>query len=57
MDTTIAKTTHAAETLAASLMIHEVIKDVETAGSFEEHTQKSEMLAIIIMSTFQPAEA
>ena len=57
MDTTIAKTAHVAETLAASLLIHEVIKDVETAGSFEEHTQKSEMLAVIIMSTFQPAEA
>ncbi len=57
MDTTIAKTTQAAETLAASLLIHEVIKDVEMSESFEEHAQKSDMLAVIIMSTFPHAEA
>lgn len=56
-ETTLSKTAHAAETLAASLMIHEVIKDVEVSESFKEHAQKSELLATIVMSTFKPAEA
>ena len=54
-ETTLSKTAHAAETLAASLMIHEVIKDVEVSESFK--AQKSELLATIVMSTFKPAEA
>jgi len=56
-ETTLTKTAQAAETLAASLMIHEVIKDVEVSESFDEHSQKSELLATIVMATFKPADA
>ena len=57
MNTTLSKTAQAVELLAASILILEVLKDVELSETVEEHTQKSDMLATIIMSTFQPAEA
>ena len=56
-ETTLSKTAHAAELLAASILLHEVIKDVEVSESFREYAQKSELLAIIVISTFKPAEA
>ena len=57
MNTTISNTAHAAETLAASILILEVLKDVELSESFQEHDIKLDLLATLVASTFSPAEA
>ena len=57
LETALSKTARSIELLAACILINEVVKDVDLSETVEEHTQKSDMLATIIMSTFQPAEA
>jgi len=55
--TTLSKTARSAELLAASVLINEVVKDIELSETIEERTQKSAMLVAIITTTFSPAEA
>ena len=68
MDTTIAKTTQAAELLAASILINELCKEADTVGNTPinpatefnallEYRDMLDMLATIVASTFSPAEA
>ncbi len=57
MNTTLSKTAQGIELLAASVLILEVLKDVELSESFQEHNAKLELLAILVASTFSPAEA
>ena len=68
MDTTIAKTTQAAELLAASILINELCKKADTVGNTPinpatefnvllEYSDMLDALATIVTSTFSPAEA
>ena len=57
MNTTLSKTAQGIELLAASVLILEVLKDVELSESFQEHNAKLELLAILVASPFSPAEA
>ena len=57
MNTTLSKTAQGIELLAASVLILEVLKDVELSESFQEHDAKLELLATLVASTFPPAEA
>ena len=57
MNTTLSKTAQGIELLAASVLILEVLKDVELSESFQEHNAKLELLATLVASTFSPAEA
>lgn len=57
LDTTLSKTARAAELLAASIIIHELVKDARHAGSYDLHLERRELLATIVTSTFTPAEA
>ena len=57
LETTLSKTAQGVELLAASILILEVLKDVELSESFQEHDAKLELLATIVASTFSPAEA
>ncbi len=68
MDTTIAKTTQAAELLAASILINELCKEADTVGNTPinpatefnvllEYRDMLDALATIVASTFSPAEA
>ena len=57
MNTTLSKTVQGVELLAASVLILEVLKDVELSESFQEHNAKLELLATLVASTFSPAEA
>lgn len=66
--TTMDKSTQSAATLAASLMIQELIKEADTVGNtpinpaIEYHVVRQyrdmlDVLATIVASTFSPAEA
>ena len=57
LQTTLSKTSHAAETLAASIIILELLKDSYIVENLTEHHEKLELLATIVASTFSPAEA
>ena len=57
LQTTLSKTAHAAETLAASIIILELLKDSLVVENLTEHHEKLELLATIVASTFSPAEA
>jgi|TARA_B100000085_G_C18080240_1_gene324720 hypothetical protein len=57
LETTLSKTAQGIELLAASILILEVLKDVELSASFQEHDIKLELLATLVASTFSPAEA
>ena len=57
MNTTLSKTAQGIELLATSILILEVLKDVELSESFQEHNAKLELLATLVASTFSPAEA
>jgi hypothetical protein len=55
--TTLTKTTEAAETLAASVILAHLLKDADVVGNLEEHREKLEMIATLVMASFTPAEA
>ena len=55
--TTLSKTARAAELLAACVVINELVKDAYTVDNLDEHSQKLELLATLVASTFTPAEA
>jgi len=57
MNTTLAKTAEAAELLAASLLINQLVKEARHAGSYDLHLERRELLATIVVATFKPAEA
>jgi len=67
MNTTLTKTAEAAELLAASLLINELCKKVDTVGNkpalinpYDVIVQYREMidtLANVVTSTYKPAEA
>ena len=57
MNTTLSKTAQSAELLAASIIINELCKDAYVVENLEEHRLKIDMVATIVTSTFQPAEA
>ena len=63
MNTTIAKTAHAAKTLAASLLIDQLVKEAEDLDIDTEYDvllqyrNMLDILATIVASTFSPAEA
>ena len=68
MDTNIAKTTQAAELLAASILINELCKKADTVGNtpinwsdgyrvVRQYSDMLDALATIVASTFSPAEA
>ncbi len=68
MDTTIAKTSRAAELLAASILINELCKEADTVGNtpinwsdgyhvVRQYSDMLDALATIVASTFSPAEA
>ena len=67
-NTALSKTTHAAETLAASILINELCKEVDTVGNtpinwndgyhvVRQYSDMLDVLATIVASTFSPAEA
>jgi len=64
-NTALSKTTHAAETLAASIIIQQLVEQVEisrTDGNLDvdallEYSNLLDILATIVTSTFSPAEA
>ena len=68
MNTTLSKTTQAAELLAASILINELCKEVDTIGNtpinwndgyhvVRQYSDMLDALATIVASTFSPAEA
>ncbi len=56
METTIARTTRAAETLANSIMILELIQSSQHIEGVEQ-TDMVELLASLVTATFLPAQA
>ena len=56
-ETTLSKTAHAIERLAASIIINELCKDAYIVENLEQHRLKLDMLATIVAATFSPAEA
>ena len=67
-ETTLSKTAHAAELLAASILINELCKEADTVGNtpinwnggyhvVRQYSDMLDALATIVMSTFKPAEA
>ena len=56
-ETTLSKTAHAIERLAASIIINELCKDAYIVENLEQHRLKLDMLATIVAATFFPAEA
>ena len=67
-ETKLSKTAHAAELLAASILINELCKEADTVGNtpinptIEYHVVRQyrdmlDVLATIVASTFSPAEA
>ena len=57
MNTTLTKTAHAAELLAASIIINQLVKEARHAGSYDLHLERRELLANVVAATFKPAEA
>lgn len=56
--TTLSKTARAAELLAASIVINELVKEARHAGSpISALIEKQELLATLAAATFTPAEA
>lgn len=55
--TTLSKTARAAELLAASIVLNELVKEARHAGSYDLHLKRRELLATLAASTFTPAEA
>jgi len=56
--TTLSKTARAAELLAASIVINELVKEGRRAGSpISVLLEKQELLATLAAATFTPAEA
>ena len=56
-ETTLSKTAHAIERLAASILINELCKTAHVVENLAEHRLKLDMLATIVAATFFPAEA
>ena len=57
MNTTLTKTAQAAELLAASIIINQLVKEARHAGSYDLHLERRELLANVVAATFKPAEA
>ena len=67
-ETKLSKTAHAAELLAASILINELCKEADTVGNtpinwsdgyhvVRQYSDMLDALATIVTSTFSPAEA
>ena len=56
-ETTLSKSSQAAEAIASAVILQHLLRDAYVADNLPEHLEKLEMIATLVMASMPPADA